>query len=618
MFRMLQNLFARVSILSAICFCACSATHRVDDPVGGLGPDGGIDDDSGFDDGGFNADAVVDAKLEGSACGSDLQTVVDASGYAIGKCPPELGCLEGKCVEACAAAAGTHGSVGCDFVVSTPSFYPDIAPPCFAVFLANNWPKNVKITVTRGGDALDVTKFGKIPGDDGDAAAWPSIASGGVPPGKVGVLFMSSDPKSVNKDIELFCRVPQAIDGHSAVLRSGEGIAFHIKTDFPVSAYDILPYGGARSLLPSAELILPTSAWGTNYVAVVPVNEAPFMKIGAAGLPTGPQWGQIVAAQDGTHVKIVPTTNLPAAGSLPAIAKGTVGSITLNAGQYAQWQPTGNMSGSIISSDKPIAFVGGSGYLCLKSATSPVGGGCDSGHQQNLPVAALGSEYVAAPYATRQLDMTPESIPYRLVGAVDGTKLSYDPPIAGVPTSLDLGQMVDFQTTVAFTISSQDSKHPFVLTQMMSGANTSSGSRPGAIPGPYGDRLGDEEHVNVLPPKQFLAKYVFFTDPTYPTTNLVVTRVKGSSGFKDVKLDCIGTITGFRPVGTAGKYEVADVDLIRAGVKVGSCSNGLHVATSDGGFGLTVWGLDSYASYAYPAGGNVGTINDVVVPPLPR
>jgi hypothetical protein len=31
-----------------------------------------------------------------------------------------------------------------------------------------------------------------------------------------------------------------------------------------------------------------------------------------------------------------------------------------------------------------------------------------------------------------------------------------------------------------------------------------------------------------------------------------------------------------------------------------------------------VWGLDSAASYAYPAGGNVTAINTVVVLPIPK
>ena len=35
-------------------------------------------------------------------------------------------------------------------------------------------------------------------------------------------------------------------------------------------------------------------------------------------------------------------------------------------------------------------------------------------------------------------------------------------------------------------------------------------------------------------------------------------------------------------------------------------------------FGLTIWGYDHYASYAYPAGMSVEAINTVVVPPVPE
>ena len=43
----------------------------------------------------------------------------------------------------------TAGLIGCDFVVPTPSFYIGDKPPCFAVFLANAWPRDAKITVSR-------------------------------------------------------------------------------------------------------------------------------------------------------------------------------------------------------------------------------------------------------------------------------------------------------------------------------------------------------------------------------------------------------------------------------------------------------------------------------------
>jgi hypothetical protein len=261
------------------------------------------------------------------------------------------------------------------------------------------------------------------------------------------------------------------------------------------------------------------------------------------------------------------------------------------------------MTGTVIQSDKPVSFTGGNGYICYTSATSS-GGGCDSAHQQIAPISAQSNLYVAPPYADR--GGIPESIPYRIVGAVDGTQLVYDPPVAG-PATINSGQRVDFEAIGAFTVTSQDEDHPFYVGQVMTGCFT--GSNTG---------LGDEEFVNILPPAQFLKKYVFFTDPSYPTTNLVLTRVKAADGYKDVSVDCLGVVGGWQTVDAADTYQVTNVDLIRGGVSNMGCTNGPHSAESEGQFGVMVWGLDNYSSYAYPAGGNVATINNVVVPPIPN
>ncbi|MFT5359068.1 MAG: hypothetical protein ACI9KE_006311 [Polyangiales bacterium] len=47
---------------------------------------------------------------------------------------------------------------------------------------------------------------------------------------------------------------------------------------------------------------------------------------------------------------------------------------------------------------------------------------------------------------------------------------------------------------------------------------------------------------------------------------------------------------------------------------IGTGLNGQRSAESEGNFGMTVWGYDSYASYAYPAGGNARTLREL--PPL--
>jgi hypothetical protein len=290
-----------------------------------------------------------------------------------------------------------------------------------------------------------------------------------------------------------------------------------------------------------------------------------------------------------------------------AAPAGTTTTYTLNAGQYIQWQDSTDMAGSVITSNHPVAYTGGTGYMCRSSATS-AGGGCDSGHQMIPPVSALGFEYVAPPYATRMASLAPESIFYRVVGTVAGTTLTYTPAITGAPTTLGVGQVVDFQTTDAFVITSQDAMHPFYVGQYMSGCEVTGGSRPGST-----GCLGDEEFVNILPPAQWLSSYVFFTDPTYTTTNLVVVREANSSGqFADVMVDCLGTLTGWQPAGDGSRYEITNADIERT-TPVGSCVNGRHTASSAGAFNIMVWGLATAASYAYPAGGNVGKINPVVV-----
>jgi hypothetical protein len=578
---------------------------------------GGVPDDDGPGEaaasGGFDGSFGGDTASPGMGCSADLQSVVDGQGHIVQQCPPDQGCAGGVCIAACDAAAANHGNVGCDFLVSTPSFYEADQPPCFAVFLANNWPHDAKVTVTRGGQSFDVTQFGRVPDGTADATGWAAVPASGIASAKVAVLFMSQDPTSKNGPFPLNCPVPAAVNGpngtavYSGFDSTGRGTAWHIVTDVPVSAYDMVPYGGAKSFLPSAELLFPTTAWGKNYVAVLPRPT------------TGPPWAQIVGSVDGTTVSIVPTAPLPAGPGVIGAPANQVTQYSLNAGEYVQWQASGadgEMTGSIILADHPIAFVGGTAFLCLHSQTS-TGGGCDSAHQMIPPVAALGSEYVAPPYATRLASLEPESIPYRLVGAQDGTTLTYDPPVAGAPSTLAQGQLAEFETTVAFSVKSQDSKHPFYVGQHMTGSILVGPSRPATTGDVCPGYLGDEEFVNLVPPAQWLSKYVFFTDPTYTTTNLVLVRKKTSGGFQSVMVDCVGDVTGWQPVDSAGNYEVTNVDLVR-GQPNGSCTNGGHVASSSGPFGLVVWGLDACSSYAYPAGGNVVEINDVVIPPVPR
>jgi len=220
-------------------------------------------------------------------------------------------------------------------------------------------------------------------------------------------------------------------------------------------------------------------------------------------------------------------------------------------------------------------------------------------------------------------------IPWRIVGAVDGTKLTWETPDgspvpASVPEEIGLGSIVEFEHPGGFIVRSQDPGHPFYLSAYMTG-------------GELWNNEGDPDWVNVIPPAQFLDNYVLFADPTYPETNLVVIRTKSkimTEGFKPVTLDCLGEIPEdqWKPIGGNPEepgshlYEWARVDLVTGNFQgVGNCSNGRREMSSALPFGVTVWGWGSKAaqgtqlvSYAYPAGASVQPINKVDVPTDPK
>ncbi|MDC0715779.1 IgGFc-binding protein [Nannocystis bainbridge] len=539
-------------------------------------------------------------------CSGDLHDVLDPFDAVVETCGSDEACLDGACQPVCDVFGALQGTAGCDFWAPTPPFYANglgqyFDGPCFAVFLANAWSGPAHITVSRGGQSFDITQHARIPKSDGAVTTYELLPPEGLPPDEVAILFLSHKP-GVKNGTSLECPVPPALLQDTAVPGTGVGEAFHVTTDVPVSAYDINPYGGAASYLPSASLLFPATSWGTNHMSITP---AP----GEGGMFT-----MVVAREDDTVVKVAPTVTLPGGGGQAEAPAGVTTEYTLSAGQILQWSKQGNnldSSGTILDSDKPIGLWTGNTYIAVASATLGPGGR-DSAHQQIAPVRALGNAYVGAGVVTRLIDLAPESVPYRMVGVVDDTALTWDPSAPpGAPTALAAGQVVQFETTSFFSVRSQDPEHPFLFSQYMSG--TGGVTRPGCSPN-QSCGLGDEEWVSLLSARQFQNRYIFFTDPTYATTNLVIVRASEGGVFADVKVECLGTVGGWMPVGGQGEFEVAHVDLERGNVPAAGCGTSRHLAESDGPFGVVVWGTDSAASYGYPAGSDISKINEVTLP----
>ncbi len=552
-------------------------------------------------------------------CSSDLHSVVDCNGTVVSTCPADQGCGAAGCVSACDAAKENKSTVGCDYYAVDPPIITDAAGACYAAFIANTWTSPVSITVERQGTTFDVSTFARIPVGTGQSLTYQPLPSGMLDPGQVAILFLSGSPNAPVGACPAGI-TPADASGSASTAGTGLGAGFHITTSAPVVGYDIFPFGGGQSAATSATLLIPTTAWDVNYIAIDPYAASQLAQFEQAypGIV-------VVAAEDDTQVSILPTVAIEGGNGVSPAPAGATATYTLNKGQTLTMLQSAELIGSPIQSNKPIGLMAAASCLNVPVDVAA----CDSAHQQIPPVKAFGSEYVAARYRDR-FDGQEESVPWRIVGAVDGTTLTYEPAApTGAPTSLNLGQVAEFRDPGPFVVKSQDASHPFYVAGYMTGCQETNPSQ--------NDCRGDPEFVNVLPSLQYLSSYVFFTDPTYPETDLVLVRTNTGAGFKDVTLDCAGVLTGWTAIGTSGKYEYTRIDLVRHNfAPQNGCDNGRHEIHSDAPFGLTVWGWGSAetggffgvsgqggfysqaVSYAYPGGASVQPINTVVVPTVPK
>ncbi|AKU93857.1 hypothetical protein AKJ09_00521 [Labilithrix luteola] len=567
-------------------------------------------------EGGVDIDASCTSSLY---CSRDLKTVYRGcgggqTGEIVETCEAGKGCGDGHCVDACLAAEVSKGSTGCAFYAVAPD---DLVGACYAALVANTWDQPATLTGEWDGKPLDISQSIYDVKKNADGTETYTRIDGPLAPGQMGVVFLAQS--SVDTQTPCPAGVKSALDG--PVTKKGTSInrGFRIASSVPVSAYAIFPYGGARGHYPTATLLLPISSWETSYVAVSPtrveVADWEPTREGSEGTDmikmAGPRYVQIVAAENDTTVSMKPIADVADGQGVVGVAAGRTKSWTLQRGQVLQLAQNDDLTGTIVNADKPVGLFGGA-YCSFVPSTWWA---CDLMQQQIPPPSQWGHEYAVAPFRPRwsldakdDVHSRPESAFYTVVGAVDGTTLTYDPSPPGfAPTTLAAGQRATFETSTVFTVRSQDEQHPFFVGSFMPSADYR-GGHTGAVP-------GDPEFVNVVATDQYLDRYVFFTDFTFAQTTLTVVRRKTASGFAPVNLDCAGEISDFRPIGTSGEYEYAWLLLtssyIGQSFGASTCGYGRHEITSSGPFEVTVWGTDYYASYGYPGGTGLRPISPV-------
>lgn len=539
----------------------------------------------------------VPSTCEGTRrCSRDFRKVVDGcdDSIALEECAPENGCGNGRCVAACDAASDS--TMGCEFVALPPPLLYLTIGSCFAVVLANTWQVPSRIEAFYGDDALDVSSAARLVRTDGRTTTYEPF-DGELAPGEMAALFLSERATAANA-VPCPVGTTAAIRKETADRGNLRSPVFRIKATAPLSAYSFYPFGSSNQT-GTATLLIPRGSWKDDYSVIAPWHYRHYVTDDY--LPTM----QIVAGEDDTDVSIVGSVQIQGGGDVPSAEKGTPTTYRLSAGEQLQFSQLADLTGTRIGANKPIGvWVGHEMFAVPTDAT----GAGDQSQTALLPVKSWGSEYVLVPYRSRRANELSEDYIYRISGAVDGTDLTYEPirPV-DAPPSISAGESVTFTTQEPFVVKSQDRDHPFMVHSYMSGAQ---------FPVPTG-ALGDPEFMTVVPSEQYLGRYVFWVDPSFPNSHLVVVRAREEGkDFKPVTLDCAGPLDDWTPVGTSGKYEYTRPWLLKAGqaqpVGTGTCSGGRREITSDGPVAVTVWGMGNFSSYGYPGGAGLRELNAVV------
>ena len=479
---------------------------------------------------------------------------------------------------------------------------------CFALYVANTWNADVSVTGDINGTTIDLSKYTYLPSGSGQSLTMTAIGQGGkIPVGKVGIIFLR-EGMYYSTDLDTSCNYGVTVAEKDPRLRrqtdpasgtSNAAKAIHVVASAPVVVYDVLPFGGGRSEVADGSLLLPTSTWDTNYIAITPVP--------LGNNCTNPGIS-IISSSDNNTVTIKPSVAIASGTGVNASAANTPVNFTLSKGQVLRFEQAEDLLGSIISSTSPIGLWGEQSCINIDASA------CDGAHEQIPPVTRARQRVrLRAAIATASTTKTRRR---RRASSARSTERSSrgTPRRPARRATINTGQSFEVRSSGPFVVKSQDDQHPFYVATVHDGRARRSRTAAATPSSSTSCRRSSTS-----------SKYVFFTDPTYPETNLVFMRKKGAdNAFQDVTLDCAGTLTRLDSRGIERASTKHARDLVRhnfAGQN--GCDNGRTSRTATARSRVTVWGwgtsettiYSQYTSYAYPAGASVQSINTVIVPP---
>jgi hypothetical protein len=326
--------------------------------------------------------------------------------------------------------------------------------------------------------------------------------------------------------------------------------------------------------------IIPSIGWGTEYVL------ASFASYAYYAQYDYPSEFVLVANQDNTVVTVIPNADIRQGTSPTEVAyqKNKPFTVTLNKGQSVQFMcvyangdmENFNLSGSVITSNKPVGVV--SGVQCTNIPAENTA--CDHICDMLPPTRTWANTYYSAPFIKRV-----GGDGFLVVAKEDNTTV-YRTSASGTRVHCVLGKNETYMRHDIDEASKWHSDKPFMLVQY---CNSTDYPTPGA-----NNQIGDPNMTVINPVEQF-APFVLFQTPSIQAgtgpfknyVNLIVHKNAVNNTFVD----------GVRIGGFWGAMPIPGTDYI---VYRGSdIKPGAHTVSSDSGVGVYIYGYGWYESYAW-------------------
>ncbi len=500
----------------------------------------------------------------------------DGSGWIDGaSCDVARGdrCLDGRCGNPCRSVGDSY--LGCEYWPTVTANGGLASEFEFAIALASSQRFPVTVRVDGGGLAAPIVRT--VMPNTTEVVRLPWVAA------------LSQNQSR--------CCTGVFDTGPNCAARSTRvaGGAFHVVSDGPIAVYQFNPLeyrrGSRLSFSNDASLLLPQNVLGRQYLALSWSNEGPPIAQPADRcLATSLRGGYlaVVGAQaSGTNAVSIQTT----APVWDPVVAGRVLPIGIHRFELARGEAlmlvaqglNADLTGTFVDAAQPVAVF--SGHECASVPTTRPA--CDHLEEQLFPLATWGRAYAVSPVRYRT-SAEPSTI--RVMAQRDGVTLTFDgiATPTGCARTLARGQFCEFETAEGFRVTGSA---PILVGQYLRGLGDVAECQCGGSTCPdLPQCVGDPALVLEAPVDQFRTSYRFLVPETYTQSFLNVVVADGA----DLDLDgnpLVGATD--TPTGTG---------LITRTISIAPGSHQLRAVDGRTRFGIKVWGVAPYTSYAYPGG----------------